>query len=759
MNSRHPIIIVGDFNVHEREWLGSSHTSAAGAALREFSELCGLSQLVDRGTRRDAMLDLALSEYVYTGTVSYHPPFGTSDHIAIFVRYNVSSHLPPPPCFRRVYHWKSAPWHHIRGYFRRVQWDKLKFEPTSDAVDAFVKVLTEVRDRYVPSTIPTLKRPIIWWNRFCQCSYQKKLQAWFRCDWPAYHIHMLAAQRAQAIAHHHYQRSLINKLQSGTTDRTWWNLTKNISGLNKPYNRSAPDVDSLASYFASKLSLSADFDPASSAVPPANSNVTCKRSWRVKLSKVRSVLSSLDVKKAIGPDDVSPYILKHCSNELCYPVCMLFRRVCKTGQFPSSWKVSRITPVYKRRGSVTDPRFYRPIAVLPTLSMVFERVIYSQLYRHNSPYIPSTQFGFVRGTGAQDCGAALAFTAIQALERRQECRIVSLDIRGAFDSVWWGGLLQHLKSVGLRGKAYCLLSSYLCDRYLFVVAHGDTSSLQPFTAGVPQGGIWSPILFNLYIRDLPTQILHCALLQYADDSTLIKVVPSKEDRITVADEMNADLARIYSWGLLRNINFEPAKCHSLCVSLKRDTDLHPHLFMATLPIEEVDALKILGVYFDRRLTWGHMIDQLTIRCRQRLGALFRVREYLGQSGLIVAYKSFVRPVCEYGSVIFMGASAVHLHKLDAVQKAAERLCQVSFQPLSSRRKASAIGLLCKLLDSHCRRPLQNFCPTLVSVTHSRYLRYVSDDPLLLQNSIKYNSLDLFIRSFWVQSLLFGRSFL
>ena len=75
---------------------------------------------------------------------------------------------------------------------------------------------------------------------------------------------------------------------------------------------------------------------------------------------------------------------------------------------------------------------------------------------------------------------------------------------------------------------------------------------------------------------------------------------------------------------------------------------------------------ILGVYFDRRLTWGHMIDQLTIRCRQRLEALFRVREYLGQSVLVVAYKSFVRPVCEYGSVIFMGASAVHLHKLDAV---------------------------------------------------------------------------------------------
>ena len=318
---------------------------------------------------------------------------------------------------------------------------------------------------------------------------------------------------------------------------------------------------------------------------------------------------------------------------------------------PLSWKVSRITPVYKCRGSVTDPRFYCPIAVLPMLSMVFERVVYSQLYRHISTYIPSTQFGFVKGTGAQDCGAALVFAAIQALERRQECQIVSLDIRGAFDSVWWGGLLQHLWSVGLRGKAYCLLYSYLCDRDLFVVAHGNTSSRRSFTAGLPQDGIWSPMLFNLYIRHLPTQILHCAFLQYADDSTLIKVVPLKDDRIAAADEMNADLVRICSWGRMWNINFEPAKCHSLCVSLKRDTDSHPPLFMATLLIEEVDVLKILGVYFDRKLTWGHMIDQLTVCCRQRLGALFRVREYLGQGGLAVAYKSFVRPVCEYGCVI------------------------------------------------------------------------------------------------------------
>ena len=291
------------------------------------------------------------------------------------------------------------------------------------------------------------------------------------------------------------------------------------------------------------------------------------------------------------------------------------------------------------------------------------------------------------------------------------------------------------------------MCSYLSDRTLFVVAHGDTSSRRSFTAGVPQGGIWSPILFNLYTRHLSAQVLHCDLFSYADDSTLIKVIPSKDDRIAAAAELNADLDRVYSWGQKWNINFEPDKCHSLCVSLKRDVELHPPLFMGALSITEVEVLKILGVHYDCKLTWSHMIDQLSTRARQRLGAIFRVGDYLGQSGLIIAYKSFVRPICEYSNVVFMGASATHLHKLDLIQRMAERLCGVTFSSLASRRYASSIGLLCKLLDLQCRGPLQDFCPTLTSVTHAYSFRHVVDDSLMLQQMTKYNSLDLFINGF------------
>ena len=115
----------------------------------------------------------------------------------------------------------------------------------------------------------------------------------------------------------------------------------------------------------------------------------------------------------------------------------------------------------------------------------------------------------------------------------------------AFDSVWWAGLLKHLWSVDLRNKAYDLLCSCLCNRRLFVVANGDSSSQQNFTAGVPQSGVWSSILFNLYIVHLTTQVLNYDLFEYADDSSLVKVIKRKEDQIAAAEEIIADLNHVF----------------------------------------------------------------------------------------------------------------------------------------------------------------------------------------------------------------------
>jgi len=126
-----------------------------------------------------------------------------------------------------------------------------------------------------------------------------------------------AARKAYTIAFRAYQRLLCTKLQS---NHSWWNLTRNISELSNTHNRSAPDVNSLASFFVKKTH---DFDSSLSFVPLESDEVN-KKTWRVKLSRVRIVMCSLDVTKAVGPDGIGPYILKYCCAELCHPVCILF---------------------------------------------------------------------------------------------------------------------------------------------------------------------------------------------------------------------------------------------------------------------------------------------------------------------------------------------------------------------------------------------------------------------------------------------------
>ena len=91
---------------------------------------------------------------------------------------------------------------------------------------------------------------------------------------------------------------------------------------------------------------------------------------------------------------------------------------------------------------------------------------------------------------------------------------MSLDIKGACDKIWWDGLLHHLWIMGIHQKA---LKSYLSNHYLFIVANGKESSLYLVMIGVPQGGVWSPLLFNLYVRHLPSQLESCLLVSYADD--------------------------------------------------------------------------------------------------------------------------------------------------------------------------------------------------------------------------------------------------
>jgi len=266
---------------------------------------------------------------------------------------------------------------------------------------------------------------------------------------------------------------------------------------------------------------------------------------------------------------------------------------------------------------------------------------------------------------------------------------------------------------GCSGNALRLFKSYFSERYLHVVAMGIQSGRKKFTAGVPQGGIWSPKMWNFYIQDLPCRIMLSLLFKYADDCTLLKVFEPGA-RQSALMELNDDLKRVARWGRRWKTTFEPSKTHAMFVSNTRDNGFYPaidRLQFDGVYVGYENELKVVGVIYDHKLTWGPMLAEMTGRGRRALGYLNRLGRLVTPYDIAQVYRYFVRSKMEYGNASYIGAAKSHLARLDAVQGRAERLSGgILFQPLAGRRDAACFGLLCKILDGQCVRALLDMCP-------------------------------------------------
>lgn len=350
-------------------------------------------------------------------------------------------------------------------------------------------------------------------------------------------------------------------------------------------------------------------------------------------------------------------LLKACSDVLALPVCRLFKRVTSQCEWPDRWKLGRVLPIWKQN-SKSDPRNYRPVTVLDNLSLVFERTVDSQVTKFLSEFIPDQQFGFKQGCGTDDYSMCLTTQLQLALEQDSEALLVALDVAGAFDKVWGKALLTKLEKCGCRHKALKLFRSYFSTRYLYVVTMGIASGKKEYSAGVPQGGIWSPKFWNFFIQDLPALCLQSLLLKYADDCTMLNVFDQK-DMMGAIYDINADLKRVARWGKRWKTTFEPTKTHAMLVSNTRDNGFHPAVDLLEFNGVKIcykEVLKIVGVIYDRKLTWASMVSEMASRGRRALGFLNRLGNLVVSSNLATIYKYFVRSKVEYGNASYSGAA-------------------------------------------------------------------------------------------------------
>ncbi|XP_013173125.1 PREDICTED: RNA-directed DNA polymerase from mobile element jockey-like, partial [Papilio xuthus] len=622
------IVVLGDFNAHHAEWLGSRTTDHAGRSVHDFALSYDLTQLVSSPTRipdvddhTPSLLDLLLTSHPDSYLVSVDAPLGSSDHCLIRTRVPISRRpRVKPNGHRRVWHYRSADWDGMRSFFASYPWERVCFKlDDPDAVAVSVSdVVLQGMELFIPSSVVPIggnTRP--WFGQSCKLAARYKqdcYRAWAEAS-AARDVNTSLLKKKYNFASRSFKRVIAKaksehvasigerlvRLPSGT--RAFWSLAKAVQGNfckpSLPSLRRGDDTlahtakekaDLLGSLFASNSTL----EDKGCSPPKILCGETFMPEIQFRQRLVRKVLQSLDVNKSSGPDGIPPIVLRTCAPELAPVLTRLFRFSYSVGEVPKSWKTAIIHPIPKK-GDSSNPSNYRPIAITPLFSKVMETTINCQLMRYLEEHqlISDRQYGFRQRRSAGDLLAYLTHRWSEAIEGKGEALAVSLDVAKAFDRVWHKALLSKLPSYGLPEKLCEWISSFLEGRSIKVVVDGACSDPKPINAGVPQGCVLSPTLFLLHINDmLQISNIHC----YADDSTgdalytaraNVSRVTADENRIGLVSRLETLLGEVSDWGRQNLVEFNPKKTQVCAFTAKKDPFVHylNHRYYHRIPLQ------------------------------------------------------------------------------------------------------------------------------------------------------------------------------
>ena len=233
-----------------------------------------------------------------------------------------------------------------------------------------------------------------------------------------------------------------------------------------------------------------------------------------------------------------------------------------------------------------------------------------------------------------------------------------------------------------------MVEDNLCNRSQKVVLNGQESVMMSTNAGVPQGSILGPLLFLVFINDIDN-FIKSDMFIFADDTTLAKVYDSLSQ---VEACLNSDLNTISKWALEWMVTFNIEKTVFINFSLKNSRmSKSPNLVFNDSCIRQVNEHKHLGIILSKDLKWSSHISKITSKASQRLGALYRQSRKMTRVQLETIYLSMIRPLLEYGSVLFANCSINDAQLIESVQRRAAILCTGAIRRTASDKLNVEVG--------------------------------------------------------------------
>ena len=418
--------------------------------------------------------------------------------------------------------------------------------------------------------------------------------------------------------------------------------------------------------------------------------------------------------KATGPDRIPAYILKHCAPILAPILQSIFTQSLTTASLPHDWLCANINPLFKT-GDRTDPTNYRPISLTSIPCKILEHIIHKHIMNHldANNILTDTQHGF---RPKRSCESQLIVThhdIAQQLDRRDTKQVdaIILDFAKAFDKVPHKRLTLKLQFYGITGPTLHWITAFLTNRTQRVLLDGSSSDPVPVSSGVPQGTVLGPLLFLLYINDLPLSTPNSTTRLFADDSLLYRRIKTIDD----CRLLQHDLDALEQWEHTWQMSFRPDKCKLLRFTRSHSPipfnyTLHHH----TLP--SVPSCKYLGVHLSTSLRFNTHIDHITSKANRTLGFLRRNLHNCTRDIKHLAFNTLVRPTLEYCAAAWDPYTQTNINKLEQINTKAARFIthnytqttgittlikqQINMEHLNTRRQAHRLTLMYKITNNH-----------------------------------------------------------
>ncbi|KAA3680178.1 uncharacterized protein DEA37_0009933 [Paragonimus westermani] len=383
------------------------------------------------------------------------------------------------------------------------------------------------------------------------------------------------------------------------------------------------------------------------------------------VSDVQDLLLKINPYSAMGPDKIHPRILKEAAVSLAMPLFDLFKQTLRTGTLPEAWKEANVSPIFKT-GDRHSPASYRPISLTSIPCKIMERLLKRTIFKHffSNNLFSSTQHGFLPERSCITNMLIFMDSLTEAKDNGHISDAIFFDFAKAFDRVPHGPLLHKLEAYGIQGEVLRWITSFLGNRTFRVKTGSGLSSPSPVSVGVPQGSVLGPLLFLIYINDLPDLISSNALL-YADDLKIWNACDPSALQI--------DLDRIKCWSEDWSLPLNDSKCAHMSLGGDSGNLFVIHGAQSVVGITKVDLKKDLGIWLSSGLSFSYHHQLAAKRGLMTLGMIKRTFPRIDKRAFHTLYRVYIRPLLEYANQVVYTGLKKDILAIERVQRVATKM--------------------------------------------------------------------------------------